>query len=478
MISLNPLKWGKRESVSKAGAQNMFGSLGAGKLSFSTTADFIPSDSEGGVISIAEGDRVNPVWLGLSTPRMQYFAYKFCSPLATVIDRLAEADTNGRIEFINQDGTTKTNFSGNSRLLRIMNLLRKPNPWQTWDEFNSQQKVFATTFGCCPVFGVGPVGFDKSYTKAMFNLPLTSATPVINEDFDLMDESKGSYIKYWNVRIGRKEYKIPSSDIFVIKDGYMDAFENNTNGLPLSKVAGLDFNVSNIIAAMEAENVLLKKKGPLGVFSVDPGKDMAGSTPINPKHAEELQSDLQRYGLTLGQLQYIISKVPVKWNGISFNLRDLMTKETIRTGIDGICDRLSYPAELMSGKNATYENRASAEKYLYQSNIIPFSLRKMAVYNEWFELYTDKLVMDFDHLLILQDDAIHAGQAYEAKVKGLDIAWKSGNITWNEWRKLQDMDTIDGMDIFYPEWLEKHGKSLNDQNNGKDTSSKDTGAQK
>ena len=140
-------------------------------------------------------------------------------------------------------------------------------------------------------------------------------------------------------------------------------------GLPLSKVAGLDFFISNICASMEADNVLLKKKGPLGAWSFDPKPDMAGTIPMTPDDKKEIQEDLKQYGLNWHQFQYVVSKIPLKWNAMSFNLRDLMTKETTRQGIDGICDRFGYPAELMSGKNATYENRSSAEKFLYQNNI-------------------------------------------------------------------------------------------------------------
>ena len=87
---------------------------------------------------------------------------------------------------------------------------------------------------------------------------------------------------------------------------------------------------------MEADNVLLKRKGPLGIFSWDPGKDIAGTPVLDPTQIDELQRMLRRYSLSLDKLQYIVSKLPVKWSSTSFNLRDLMTKETIRAGIDVI----------------------------------------------------------------------------------------------------------------------------------------------
>jgi hypothetical protein len=209
---------------------------------------------------------------------------------------------------------------------------------------------------------------------------------------------------------------------------------------------------------MEADNVLLKKKGPLGVFSHDPKPDMAGWQPLTPKQKDEIQSDLKRYGLTVGQLQYIVSSTPLKWNAMSFNLRDLMTKETVRSGIDGICDRFGYPAELMSGKNATYENRNSAEKFLYQNNIIPFSLRRMARYNTFFSLdeFDARLNLNYNHLPVLQEDIFKAGQARKANSESLNIDWVGGLITWNEYRSSQELDTVAGMDIYYIDWCKQN----------------------
>ena len=242
----------------------------------------------------------------------------------------------------------------------------------------------------------------------------------------------------------------------------------------------MDFSVSNIIAAMEANNVILKKKGPLGIFSYEPtGKDIAGTTPYDPKAKDELQKDLQRYGLTVGQLQYVISKMPIKWVGTSFNLKDLMTQEIIRGGIDFVCDRFGYPAELMSGKNATYENRNSSEKWLYNNNVIPFSLRRMRVYNKFFKLEGSILRKDYDHLPVLQEDIVKAGEASKYESDGLLVEWEAGMITWNQWQTSKGRDIISDMDIYYPDYIKRYPQmNKNKAKNGKKASSENTGTQK
>lgn len=440
--------------VNLAGAQSLFGSIGANPI-LPTSASFIPIDGQGGTLDLL-GNGVGPQWLGLQNKSMQWWSYNYCTPLASVIDRLAEADTNGILQILDADGKKVKNYSKVPVLSRIMKLMKRPNPLQTWEEFNSQQIVISKIFGYCPVFCVGPVGMDKTYTKSMWNINPYFIQPQRNTDFDMMNPDTPGTIKIWSLTIFGRTYSIPDEDILLIKDGFVDATIPDM-GLPISKIAGLDFAISNICAAMEADNVLLKKKGPLGVFSYDQKPDMAGLIPMMQEDKDALQDDLRRYGLTVEQLQYVISKSPIKWNPISFNARDLMTKETARAGIDMICDRFSYPAELMSGKNATYENRSSAEKYLYQSNIQPFSLRRMARYDCFFGLIgMYNFYMEYNHLAVMQEDIMQAGQAYKAEAEGLDINWKAGIITFNEYRKRLELDEVAGFDIYYSEYIKKY----------------------
>lgn len=468
-----------RDSIYPSNPQrNLFGTIADNRLPIAPNIDFIPANGVGDIIDLVNGSVIGGQWLGLDNKQMQFWAYVYCAPLASVIERLAEADTNGKMHLIDEDQIVikKKSWMNSPKKKRIMQLLKRPNPIQTWEEFNSQQVVWCKIFGYCPVFFVCPPSMDKSYTKWMFNLNPYYAFPNYIEDETFDYRNPKNPIKSWSFEIfGKKVGEIPSSEVLVIREGYVDA---PNSFLPLSKVAGMDYAVSNICAAMEADNVLLKKKGPLGVFSYDMKPDMAGATPLMPKQKDELQRDLSKYGLSWNQLQYVISKFPVKWNPMSFNAKDLMTKETTRQAIDMICDRLGYPAELMSGKNATYENRTSAEKYMYQNNIIPFSLRRMAQYDYYFELDDDdcSLLLHYDHLPVLQEDILHSGQAELAQSQALEVDWLGGKITWNEWRVKKKMDTVAGMDIYYPEWVEKFGKNLINNNvdnqANKDSSSK------
>src|SRR5688500_4930128 len=114
---------------------------------------------------------------------MQYWAYNYCSPLAAVIDRLAEADTNGELQIVNADYTVRENYRKDPKVNRVMNLLSRPNPIQTWEEFNSEQVVICKIYGYCPVFAVIPAGMDRSHAVSLWNLNPYYARPTFNDRF-------------------------------------------------------------------------------------------------------------------------------------------------------------------------------------------------------------------------------------------------------------------------------------------------------
>lgn len=442
--------------INLSGMNNLFGSIA--KAGFVPGGyDFVPTDGKGGTLDLTGNHDAQ--WLGLQSKMMQFWAYNYCSPLAGVIDRLAEADSNGIVKFVDQNNTYVKNINKIPYLKRISGLFLKPNPRQTWDDFDNEQIVLCKIFGYCPVFCLRPEGMDTSYTKYMFNINPFLAQPETNIGVDILSDDNNNPIKLWRINLFGTSYEFPAEDVILVKDGMIDSTRLNA-GLPISKIAGLDYFISNICAAMEADNVLLKKKGPLGVFSYDAKPDMAGWQPMTTKVQDEVQQDLKRYGMTWAQLQYIVSRVPIKWNSMSFNVQELMTKETVRQGIEGICDRLGYPAELMSGKNATYENRNSAEKFLYQNNIIPFSNRRMSVYNNFFGLNDYKIKLDYNHLPVLQEDIVKSGEARYYLSQSVQMDWEGGRITWNESRTLMYMDEVSGMDIYYSEYIDRYPNTV------------------
>lgn len=428
---------------------NLFGVIAKGVTYAPTDMTFIPTDAAGSTIDI-KGDKAQ--WLGLRTKIMQKAAYELCYPLASVIDKLAEFDISGEREILISKGKGKEDAATNDWSNRMRSRMDQPNPLQTWEQFRGQQVVYKKTFGYCPIFPICPIGFDPSYCISMWNLPpwLFSAIPTGK----LIYASRADeIIQEYTISILGDNIRLRSDQVFILEDGFiMDEHENFL--LPQSKLVGLDMAVSNICAAMEADNVLLKKKGPLGFISQEGTvKDGTGQQmPMNDTEKKELQTALRQYGLSWDQFQYVISTQPAKWNSMSYNVKELGTKETVLGGEKAICHRLSFPYILYEQSDARYAaNGENAESGLYTSNIIPNNKRDMNKYNKFFKAEENQCLIKccYDDIPCLQEDEVNKNNAALSLSQTLDIEWKSGIITRNEWRTARGWKTIAGGDIYY-----------------------------
>ncbi len=433
---------------------NLFGSIvslgnvrGGGK-------DFIPRNNRGGVFELT-GKGSEASWLGLKSIEMQKYAYMYCAPLASVIDGIASADSNGRIKIVKDDDTREVSQSGYAK--RMKKLLKRPNPMQTWTQFRAQQVTYKKSYGFCPIFPVMPAGMsfkdDPSFAQSLWNLPpwLCRLTPT-RKIFGQLDQR--GIIETLEINILGQTITLQGDQFFTIDDGYM-VDENNSYMTPMSKMVGLDWNVSNILAAMEADNVLLRKKGPLGFVSHDAAavKDsVAGYIPMTKMQKQELQQSLSQYGMSWNQFQYVISRQAVKWNPMSFNAGELQTKETVKQGIDGICDRYNYPRVLLANVAAgTPSSQETALKYLYQNNVVPDNYGDMEEYNYYFKMQENgiEITTTFDHLPVLQEDANRANLALKAKTDATSTQYLMRIITLNRMRTIMGEVTVEGDDKYY-----------------------------
>jgi hypothetical protein len=425
-------------------SQNLFGAI-AGKYlpPVQTGAGFIPNGFDGETIYL-KGNDAN--WLGLRNANMQYWAYVYCSPLASIIDKQAECDVNGVLEVLklNNDYTQSPNAA------RMAKLLRRPNKMQTWEQFRGEQVVYKKIFGYCPVFVIKPSGFtDNTYASSMWNLPPWLAQPNIDYSFNVYNQDYP--IKSFSITLFNSQIEIESKNILMLTDGFVRD-ENSTANMPLSKIAGLDYAISNICVAMEADNVLLRKKGPLGVWAHDrPADNFQGYIPMKKDEKDELQKDLRQYGLGFDQFQYLVSRQAIKYVSAGYSVKDLMTKETVVQGIEMCCERYGVPIEVTSFKDVKYENKLSSERFMYQNNIIPGSQKDMRAYSDFFKLNELglKIVSDFSDLPVLQENKSEQASALNTKTDALQKQYKDNLITKNQYRQELGYDTVKGDDVYF-----------------------------
>lgn len=384
---------------------NLFGSI-AGSSSLARIpagVRFLPTDAEGGKLYLD----AKAQWLGLRNNLMQKWAYEFCYPIASVIDHLAEMDVNGVLEIRKIKGKGKDAIAKSSFATQLKKLLDRPNPKQSWWQFRMQQVAYKKIFGYCPVLPILRSGFEgEPHTAiAIINLPPWLVTPVGTSSTQPFSTNIDDVDPGYRVTILGKNITLRASQLIMLKDTFMEDESTNFQ-LPLSKLVGLDWVVSNICKAMEADNVLLSKKGPLGIFSHAPKADPTGYSPMNPEEHKELQEALDKYGLSHQQWQYLVSRASIQWIPTSFNVAELGTKETVIQCEKAACHRYNFPYVLYEQSEATYANGDNASATVYQDNVIPNNNRDMGEYDRFFNTAANdcELVCNYDAVGSLQED--------------------------------------------------------------------------
>lgn len=388
---------------------------------------------------------------GLRSGEMQLKAYTSCYPLAAVVDKLAEFSITGKLKVIRAKGKGAQDEATSPYAVALMKLLKNPNPMQSWEQFWGQRIVYKKIFGFCPVLPICAAGFrgDPSAVIAMVLLPPWLFDVVGTGKFLPITGKKSDLVKNYTCTILGSAINLDPEDVFILEDGFMQD-EQRQFLLPLSRLVGLDMMISNACIAGEANNVLLRRRGPLGFISHDAAatKDStAGYIPMTSKEKAELQDALAGYGITWEQLQWVISRQAVKWNNTGFNVKELQLDETGTRAEKGICHRMGYPYALYEETESTYANdNNNARKACYEDSVIPDSCRDLAVLGDWFKASDNncELYQDFDHISALQADEKLAQQANFFQAQALQIAWLNNIITRNQWLQEIGEDILDG----------------------------------
>jgi hypothetical protein len=247
-------------------------------------------------------------------------------------------------------------------------------------------------------------------------------------------------------------------DIFIFKDFTPSA---SSYVLPESRICSLKQPVNNVIGAYEARNVLINRRGALGILSNN-GKDVNGTLPLDPEEKKALEEDFKRYGIRKEQVQMIITNAALSWQQMGYPTKELMLFEEIEDDIMRMCDTYSYPYRLLSSNQANSLGGTDAkvfDKRLYQAAIIPESESMYDQWNDFFDLEAYGLIMqkDYKHVAALQEDQLNEAIARYRRNQGAEIEFRMNVITLNEWRALNNDDPLDGElgDKYYYELIER-----------------------
>jgi hypothetical protein len=401
-------------------------------------------------------------------------AYTKCPPLASIINRLTQAYMAGNTIITNSSGKAKGKEAEGLYANKLRNLMNKPNLLQNWQEFEAQGKVYQKLYGYNVILIVKSAGFGNIEASALWNIP-PAILEIKESRVNFFDKGVKSLIESIHISYKGKRTQLDLDNIFIMKD-YIPSFD--TIVFPESRIRALEMPINNIIGAYESRNVLINRRGAMGILSSEKSDD-SGLVSMTPDEKKDLERDFMRYGLLKNQWQFILSQAPVKWQNIGFATKDLLLFEEIQDDTQRICDAYGYQYELVaSNSGVSYANLKEAKKLLYQDTIIPESQSDYEQWNQLFNTanYNLEITKNYDHVPVLQEDEEKKAKARLNRNQALFIEFKCNAITLNRWRELNGEEpTADG-NIYYSELRQVIGDvgtvttSNNDSNNDSNNS--------
>jgi HK97 family phage portal protein len=392
-----------------------------------------------------DGNNTKPFHISLDELPGVRKAYCKCSPVSTMINRLASSMANGAWWI-----TDKNNNDVSGRYADLTNLLNRPNPLQIRTEFIKQLDIYRNLYGITYIWAVIPEGFTSlEDAVALWPINPERINPVYRQNSRLYyTQNIEDIIEKYVITVGHEMLNVNPKEVLCIKDNSLDMLSENA--ACCTRLKGLEYEVRNIMQAQEAIYALNKDRGAMGIIT-NKSKDASGNMPLMPEEKEGLQTEFkENYGLSHKQAKVIITNADLGWIQMSFNVKDLMLFEGIKQNIESIADAFNYPFELLANqKGTTYANRNEAIKYLYQDNVIPNANIYAEKFTGFFNLENAKIEIDFSNVEYLKEAQKEKAEAWLKMNHALKIAYELNVITREEYREALDLDEQPKGKIYY-----------------------------
>ena len=330
----------------------------------------------------------------VSIDQNEYQLYQEHSILRAVIDRKSSMYANGRFVHYDKNGNQIENSP-------IVDFLEKPNLAQSRNEWLMQMKVQECLYGNAFIYKLQPSRL-KEYPNALWNLPpqrmIVNRTGKIWKQTDI-----NGIIKNFEL-IG----DLGANEKFETNEVLWRTLNNPDDPISgMSPLKSIAKEITNIALAMDYRNVIMAKKGALGILS-NASKDSDGGIPLTNQERERLEKEYTRqYGVGDKQSSVIITNSALSWTPISYPTKDLLLFEEIDHNKRAIIDLYGLNDNIFSRQQgSTFTNVAEGEKLAYQNTIIPEAedfARALTSFlgvdknGEWLEL-------TYDHVPALQED--------------------------------------------------------------------------
>lgn len=307
----------------------------------------------------------------------------------------------------------------------IENLLKRPNYYQSYSEFQRSWFLYKYTTGSAIVYAPK---YENGINQGKVNLDGLSMFPTQNTSIHTGGDREP--IDYYTLDLNQS-YRIQKEDVWHERiTNLVQMNGENFMGISPLKTAVNQINILNSGAELTAG--MYQGGHPPGILA----KETDGHNESTPKDQEEaFRSHYKRKYLSNPE----DSKVPVftmgkiQWVKIGYDsIRDLQVIEMSEHGVRVLCRVLGVAPQLFGDTGAsTYNNMQEAQRAMWEDLLIPeINSFYEGLNDEIICAYGDniKVVPMFDKIPALQEDREMAARVY-------DIGVKNGSYTPNEFRE-------------------------------------------
>jgi len=365
----------------------------------------------------------------------QTAAYDNCPPLQSIINKKAQAITKGKLICVDKDENVITSKAFDE----AMKVLRKPNAYQTKNQFERTLETFINVYGAAYVYKVKPVGYDK--ITGLIIIPNNCITISYNKPSNILS-NQAKLIRYYSITIFGMTFMLNGDDTDLIYE-IQDTSCNLTQGFemqPKSRIDALRKPIQNIIGSLESRNHLIKRRGADVLLSPQAGKGELGmGNEFTNEQKLEIQRDYERYGLLNNQFSTMISKYPTTASKIGMDVRQLGLFDGENADHRAISQAFGIPIPLIGLPDTTkFNTYLEAKTEFYEDTIIPDSEVISQAYDVLFdsEKYGYKFYYDYSHLECMQKSTKDSAMGFKTMVDGCVLAVTNGMM------KVEDAVTV------------------------------------
>lgn len=347
--------------------------------------------------------------------------------LNVVISRGAEMFSNMKIKHKDKAGKE---IEGSE----ILKLLNNPNPLQQLEgflyEFYVNNAIFSANFGYMNGSGL------KKIPKFLWWLP--PGYMKINTTGKMYRQTSIEGIVE-NYMLNFDTEPFLPKEIIHMTEGISD---NNLKSS--SKIESLQIPLSNIVAGLKSNNIILTERGLIGFISKETSKEMGGDMPLTEQERMRIEKQYQKdRNLDSTNSHVMVTGNSMKWVPMTFDVKQLMLYEGFEDSFGLICGEYGIDRDVFpSIKGATNENKEMGLKATIQNTLQPLGTKLCNVIAQRLGVTEagETLEATFEHMPVMKEDQLKMEQSEKTKVEKLSILKADGIISEEQYAKLANVE--------------------------------------